>query len=75
MELKPRPLAELEKKATKLLRDDPAFYNPPPREKDRDFIWLQPELVVEASFLEWTPLARSVIPFFKVCAKTNPRQP
>jgi hypothetical protein len=45
-ELKPRPLAELEKKAAKLLRDDPPFYNPPPREKDRDFLWLEPELVV-----------------------------
>jgi len=37
-ELKPRPLAELERKAVKLLRGDPPFYNPPPREKDRDFI-------------------------------------
>ena len=37
-ELKPRPLAELEKKAAKLLRDNPPFYNPPPREKDRDFV-------------------------------------
>ncbi|WP_310397486.1 DNA ligase D [Caballeronia sp. LP006] len=53
-ELKPRLLAKLEKKVTKLLRDDPAFYNPPPREKDRDFFWQEPELVFEASFLEWT---------------------
>ncbi|WP_311394688.1 MULTISPECIES: hypothetical protein [unclassified Caballeronia] len=37
-ELKPRPLAELEKKAAKLLRDNPPFYNPPPREKDPDFV-------------------------------------
>ncbi|WP_238218322.1 DNA ligase D [Caballeronia novacaledonica] len=64
-ELKPRALAELEKKAVKLICDDPPFYNPPLREKDRDFVWLEPELVIEASFLEWTPSGEVRHPVFQ----------
>ncbi|SOE91511.1 DNA ligase D [Caballeronia arationis] len=71
-ELKPRPLADLEKKAAKLLRDNPPFYNPPPREKDRDFLWLQPELVVEASFLEWTPAGEVRHPVFQGMREDKP---
>jgi bifunctional non-homologous end joining protein LigD len=64
-ELKPRPLAELEKRARVLVRQDPPFYNPPQREKDRDFVWVEPELVVEASFLEWTPAGEIRHPVFR----------
>ncbi|KAK42854.1 ATP-dependent DNA ligase [Caballeronia jiangsuensis] len=71
-ELKPRPLAELEKKAVKLICDDPPFYNPPPREKDRDFLWLEPELVVEASFLEWTPSGEVRHPVFQGMREDKP---
>lgn len=71
-ELKPRPLAELEKKAVKLVRDDPPFYNPPPREKDRDFVWLEPELVVEGSFLEWTPSGEVRHPVFQGMREDKP---
>lgn len=54
-ELRPRRLTDLEKKTSELVQTDPQFYNLPPRERGRDFYWLEPELVVEASFLEWTP--------------------
>lgn len=64
-ELRPGPLAELEKKAVALIRHKPPFYNPPPREKDRDFVWLEPQLVVEASFLEWTPAGEVRHPVFQ----------
>jgi bifunctional non-homologous end joining protein LigD len=64
-ELRPRPLAELEKKAVALIRRKPPFYNPPPREKDRNFVWLEPQLVVEASFLEWTPSGEVRHPVFQ----------
>ncbi|MGF6781694.1 DNA ligase D [Paraburkholderia sp. GAS334] len=33
----------------------PAFFNPPPPARDREIIWTRPEMVVEVSFLEWTP--------------------
>ncbi|MDP9651072.1 DNA ligase D [Paraburkholderia caledonica] len=32
-----------------------AFYNLPKPEKDRDYVWIEPSIVVECSFLEWTP--------------------
>ncbi|TGP40301.1 DNA ligase D [bacterium M00.F.Ca.ET.228.01.1.1] len=31
------------------------FYNPPKPERERDYLWLAPSVVVECSFLEWTP--------------------
>ncbi len=71
-ELKPRPLAELENKAVNLVREGPPFYNPPPREKDRDFVWLAPELVVKASFLEWTPSGEVRHPVFRGMGDDKP---
>ncbi|WP_323047794.1 non-homologous end-joining DNA ligase, partial [Paraburkholderia sp.] len=35
-------------------REAAAFYNPPKAEKERDYLWLDPSIVVECSFLEWT---------------------
>ncbi|KXU84352.1 hypothetical protein CR51_42220 [Caballeronia megalochromosomata] len=71
-ELKPRPRAELEKKAVQLVCDNPPFYNPPAREKDRDFVWLEPALVVEASFLEWTPSGEVRHPVFQGMREDKP---
>ncbi|WP_227746997.1 non-homologous end-joining DNA ligase [Paraburkholderia franconis] len=31
------------------------FRNPPRPERDREYLWLSPEIVVEVSFREWTP--------------------
>jgi len=63
-ELWPRQLAELAKRAEALVQNKPPFYNPPSRERSRDFAWLQPEMVVEVSFLEWTPAGRIRQPVF-----------
>nr|WP_318290045.1 DNA ligase D [Paraburkholderia sp. BL8N3] len=64
-ELRPRQLTDLEKKTSELVQTDPPFYNPPPRERGRGFYWLEPELVVEASFLEWTPAGEVRRPVFQ----------
>nr|WP_132459049.1 DNA ligase D [Paraburkholderia sp. BL8N3] len=64
-ELRPQRLDELEEKAQRLVRPNPPFSNPPARERGRDFIWLEPELVVEASFLEWTPAGEVRHPVFQ----------
>jgi bifunctional non-homologous end joining protein LigD len=29
--------------------------NPPELDRERDYLWLKPEVVGEVSFLEWTP--------------------
>ncbi|WP_232256404.1 hypothetical protein [Caballeronia glathei] len=71
-ELRPRRLTDLEKKTSELVQTDPQFYNPPPRERGRDFYWLEPELVVEASFLEWTPAGEAGTLCFKGCARISP---
>ncbi|WP_350029236.1 DNA ligase D [Caballeronia sp. AZ10_KS36] len=71
-ELKPRPLADLKKRARALIRAEAPFYNPPPREKDRDFVWLEPELIVEASFLEWTPAGEVRHPVFQGMREDKP---
>jgi bifunctional non-homologous end joining protein LigD len=54
----------LQKKAHPLARRTSPFYNPPQPEKDRDFVWLEPELVAEISFLEWTPAGEVRHPVF-----------
>ena len=53
--LRPSQLSTLQRKAKSLARKTSAFYNPPPADKDRDYVWLEPQLVAEVSFLEWTP--------------------
>jgi len=42
-------------RANAVRSDSAAFYNPPKPEKERDYLWLKPSIVVECSFLEWTP--------------------
>jgi bifunctional non-homologous end joining protein LigD len=62
--LRPSQVTALQKKAHPLARRTSPFYNPPPPEKDRDFVWLEPELVAEISFLEWTPAGEIRHPVF-----------
>ena len=37
------------------LRDRPAFEGPPALLKDKESVWVEPKLVVEVRFKEWTP--------------------
>ncbi|WP_309834633.1 hypothetical protein [Caballeronia sp. LZ065] len=53
--LRPSQLTALERDASAVKRGESPFYNPPAPEKDRDYVWLEPRLVAEISFLEWTP--------------------
>jgi bifunctional non-homologous end joining protein LigD len=53
--LKARPAAAFGKRAESLVRRQPQFHNAPRPEKGREFVWLEPELVAEVAFLEWTP--------------------
>ncbi|SAL45640.1 ATP dependent DNA ligase [Caballeronia sordidicola] len=62
--LRPSQIAALEKKAKTLVRKTSACYNPPAPEKDRDYVWLEPRLVAELSFLEWTPNGEVRHPMF-----------
>jgi bifunctional non-homologous end joining protein LigD len=48
-------LSALEKKAKALVQKVSPFYNPPAADKDREYVWLEPQLVAEISFVEWTP--------------------
>ncbi|ABO59778.1 ATP-dependent DNA ligase LigD polymerase module / ATP-dependent DNA ligase LigD phosphoesterase module (plasmid) [Burkholderia vietnamiensis G4] len=64
-ELRPTQRAELEQRAAALTTMSPPFYNPPARERGRDFVWLTPEIVVEVSFLEWTPRGATRQPTLK----------
>ncbi|MDB5780993.1 DNA ligase D [Caballeronia mineralivorans] len=62
--LKPSQLSALQKKAKALVCKASPFYNPPPPDKERDYVWLAPQLVVEMSFLEWTPSGEVRHPVF-----------
>jgi bifunctional non-homologous end joining protein LigD len=53
--LRPSQLSALVKRAKALVRKASPFYNPPSPDKERDYVWLEPQLVAEISFLEWTP--------------------
>ncbi len=53
--LKPRATAAFSEHAHGLAQPESAFYNPPTPDRDRELIWLRPEMVAEVAFLEWTP--------------------
>jgi len=72
--LRPSQLSVLQKKAKPLARETSAFYNPPQAEKDRDYIWLEPQLVAEVSFLEWTPGGEVRQPIFHGMREDKPAQ-
>ncbi|NRO95591.1 DNA ligase D [Paraburkholderia sp. NMBU_R16] len=50
-----REATSFARRADPLRQRECPFYNPPTPEKDRDYFWLAPSIVVECSFLEWTP--------------------
>jgi len=52
--------------------DSAAFYNPPKPEKERDYLWLKPSIVVECSFLEWTPGGEVRHPVFHAVRDDKP---
>ncbi|NVI04132.1 DNA ligase D [Paraburkholderia youngii] len=52
------------RRASTVTARETAFYNPPKPEKNRDCLWLEPLLVVECSFLEWTPAGEVRHPVF-----------
>ncbi|HKR34549.1 MAG TPA: DNA ligase D [Steroidobacteraceae bacterium] len=58
-----RVIAELGKRFAKLERKAPPFVEKPPLQ--RPTIWLDPELVVEVSFSEWTPDGMLRAPVFE----------
>jgi bifunctional non-homologous end joining protein LigD len=69
--LRPSQLTALERKCDALIRADSPFYNPPVPEKDRAHVWLEPRLVAEISFLEWTPAGEVRHPVFHGMRTTN----
>jgi bifunctional non-homologous end joining protein LigD len=52
-QMRPSLTTALQREAGALVKKTSPFYNPPEREKDRAFIWLEPQLVAEISFVEW----------------------
>ncbi|MBT2793343.1 DNA ligase D [Paraburkholderia strydomiana] len=52
--------------------DSAVFYNPPKPEKERDYLWIEPSIVVECSFLEWTPGGEVRHPVFHAVRDDKP---
>ncbi|MPW23239.1 hypothetical protein GCT13_42385 [Paraburkholderia sp. CNPSo 3157] len=51
-------------------QDISPFRNTPESERNREYLWLKPEIVVEVSFHEWTP--RGELPGSKIsCAASR----
>ncbi|MGF6915977.1 DNA ligase D [Paraburkholderia sp. 40] len=59
-------------RADSVRREATAFYNPPKPEKERDYLWLDPSIVVECSFLEWTPGGEVRHPVFHAVRDDKP---
>ncbi|KWA84296.1 hypothetical protein WL29_23350 [Burkholderia ubonensis] len=57
--------ASFEKMAARLVQAESPFTRAPERERGRNQIWLQPELVCEVSFVEWTKSGQIRHPSFK----------
>lgn len=49
-----RDMRELESKFEKIIRDTPPFKQAPAPKKNEKIFWLEPELVAEIKFAEWT---------------------
>ena len=47
-------LRDLEARLAELTRDEPPFATPPPRAQAKDARWVEPQLVGEVAFSEWT---------------------
>jgi bifunctional non-homologous end joining protein LigD len=52
-QMRPSLTTALQREAGALVKKTSPLYNPPEREKDRAFVWLEPQLVAEISFVEW----------------------
>ncbi|MDR5763114.1 DNA ligase D [Caballeronia sp. LZ035] len=72
--LTPARSAAFSKRAQALLQTEPAFYNAPQPERDREFHWLAPDIVAEASFLEWKPNGEIRHPVFHALREDKPAQ-
>jgi len=59
-------------RAEPVRREASSFYNPPKPEKERDYLWLDPSIVVECSFLEWTPGGEVRHPIFHAVREDKP---
>jgi ATP dependent DNA ligase C terminal region len=54
----------LQREADTLTRKTSPFFDPPAPEIDRGYLWLDPRLVAEISFLKWTPSGETRHPVF-----------
>jgi len=70
--VRPSQLSALAKKAKPLASKVSPFYNPPAPDKERDYVWLEPQLVAEISFLDWTPAGEVRHPIFHGMRDDNP---
>ncbi|SAL88430.1 ATP dependent DNA ligase [Caballeronia arvi] len=70
--LTPSRSAAFSKRVQALLQPQPAFYNAPQPELDREFHWLAPDIVAEVSFLEWTPNGEIRHPVFHALREDKP---
>jgi bifunctional non-homologous end joining protein LigD len=68
----PRQSAAFAKRIAALKALQSPFYNPPKPERDREFLWLRPEVVAEVSFLEWTPGGEIRHPLFHAIREDKP---
>ena len=70
--LAPGQSAAFLKRLQPLKQSKPAFYNPPERDRERDYHWFAPEVVCEVSFLEWTPGGEIRHPVFHAIREDKP---
>jgi bifunctional non-homologous end joining protein LigD len=70
--LSPRQSAALHARIERLKRVRPPFRNAPSPERDEEFVWVKPDVVVEVSFLEWTPNREIRHPVFEGIREDKP---
>jgi bifunctional non-homologous end joining protein LigD len=59
-------------KAHERVQRKPTFFNSPELDRDRDYVWLKPEMVCEVSFLDWTPNGEVRHPVFHAMREDKP---
>jgi bifunctional non-homologous end joining protein LigD len=60
--------------AASLARPKPPFRNPLQSERNREFVWLKPNVVADVSFLEWTRGGELRSPVFRAFREDKPAQ-
>lgn len=70
--LSPSKAAAFYRQALPLARPAPPFSSTPWLERGRDYYWVQPELVCEVSFVEWTPGGEIRHPVFHALREDKP---